>query len=111
MEAHEFNDLVRQLVASPHDAALLDRVQARTANDVRSYVALLETVASETEDPALSSHWLTEAALVLEGVLEDDKRAAFLLNVAIKNDPTNDRAAELLRRHFRGARDHEGLID
>lgn len=69
--------------------------------DPRAYAMLLEKVGTATADPALASHWLTEAANVWILSLNDAHRAARALMIAIDRDPTQagpaDRLAELYR--------------
>lgn len=93
--------LVQRLVQNPHDQDAIFRAHSAGQQDPRSYAMLLEKVGTATSDPALASHWLTEAANVWVVSLNDAHRAARALMIAIERDPTQagpaDRLAELYR--------------
>lgn len=93
--------LVQRLVQNPHDQDAIMQAHGAGQQDPRAYAMLLEKVGTATADPALASHWLTEAANVWVLSLNDAHRAARALMIAIDRDPTQatpaDRLAELYR--------------
>jgi tetratricopeptide (TPR) repeat protein len=70
---------------------------------------LLEKVGTATVDPALASHWLTEAANVWVLSLNDAHRAARALMIAIDRDPTQPTAAERLAELYKEKGDTKAL--
>jgi tetratricopeptide (TPR) repeat protein len=70
---------------------------------------LLEKVGTATADPALASHWLTEAANVWILSLNDAHRAARALMIAIDRDPTQAAPAERLAELYREKGDAKAL--
>lgn len=93
--------LSTRLIQNPHDQEALLAAHQAGQSDPSGYAMFLEKVGNGTADPALSCHWLTEAANVWLASLGDAPRAARVLMKAIERDPTQptpgDRLAELYR--------------
>ncbi len=102
--------LVQRLVQNPHDQDAILRGHSAGQQDPRSYAMLLEKVGTATSDPALASHWLTEAANVWRLSLNDAHRAARALMIAIDRDPTQPAPAEHLAELYREKGDTKALV-
>ena len=76
MDPREIDALVQRLVQDPHDQDAILHAHSAGQQDPRAYAMLLEKVGTATVDPALASHWLTEAANVWVLSLNDAHRAA-----------------------------------
>ena len=101
--------LVQRLVQNPHDQDAILHAHSAGQQDPRSYAMLLEKVGTATADPALASHWLTEAANVWVLSLNDAHRAARALMIAIDRDPTQPAPAERLAELYREKGDAKAL--
>ncbi len=104
------DELVRRLVANPHDEESLAYAHQAGAADPKSYALLLERVGTETRDPNYASHWLSEAANIWSTTLGDAHRAARVLMQAIDRDPTQRVAAERLAQLYREKGDVKALV-
>lgn len=102
--------LVERLLENPHDQEAITYAHQSGLNDPRSYAMLLEKVGTASSDPALASHWLTEAANVWAGTLDDAHRAARALMIAIDRDPTQNVPAERLAELYREKGDNKALV-
>jgi len=101
--------LVQRLVQNPHDQDAILHAHSAGQHDPRGYAMLLEKVGTATVDPALSSHWLTEAANVWILSLNDAHRAARALMIAIDRDPAQAAPAERLAELYREKGDSKAL--
>ncbi len=101
--------LVQRLVQNPHDQEAILNAHSAGQQDPRAYAMLLEKVGTATVDPALASHWLTEAANVWILSLNDAHRAARALMIAIDRDPTQSTPAERLAELYREKGDTKAL--
>ena len=86
MDPREMDALVQRLVQNAHDQDAIMQAHRAGQQDPRGYATLLEKVGTATVDPALASHWLTEAANVWVLSLNDAHRAARALMIAIDRD-------------------------
>src|SRR6185503_11805244 len=102
--------LVQRLVQNPHDQDAITYAHQSAQSDPRSYAMLLEKVGTASTDPALASHWLTEAANVWSTTLADAHRAARALMIAIDRDPTQPLPAERLGELYREKGDTKALV-
>ncbi len=102
--------LVERLVHDPHDQEAITYAHQSGLSDPRSYAMLLEKVGTASSDPALASHWLTEAANVWAATLDDAHRAARALMIAIDRDPTQNVPAERLAELYREKGDNKALV-
>jgi tetratricopeptide (TPR) repeat protein len=109
MDPREMDALVQRLVQNPHDQDAILHAHSAGQQDPRSYAMLLEKVGAATADPALASHWLTEAANVWVLSLNDAHRAARALMIAIDRDPTQAAPAERLAELYREKGDAKAL--
>ncbi len=103
------DSLVQRLVQNPHDQDAILYAHQAGQSDPRSYAMLLEKTGTATSDPALASHWLTEAANVWATTLGDAHRAARALMIAIDRDPTQPTPAERLADLYREKGDTKAL--
>ena len=103
-------ELVRRLVANPHDEQALGYAHEAGAADPKSYAVVLERVGNETRDPNYASHWLSEAANIWATTLGDAHRAARVLMQAIDRDPTQRVAADRLAELYREKGDVKALV-
>ena len=110
MDPNEIEQLVRRLVANPHDEEALAYAHRAGAADPKSYAVLLERVGTETRDANYASHWLSEAAHIWSTTLGDAHRAARVLMQAIDRDPTQRVAAERLAQLYRDKGDVKALV-
>ena len=110
MHPSQMDDLVRRLVANPHDETALATAHAAGQHDARGYAMLLERVGEMSTDPAYAAHWLSEAANVWALTIGDARRAATLLMRAIEKDPTSDLASDRLAALYREKGDHRALV-
>jgi len=101
--------LVQRLVQNPHDQDAILHAHSAGQQDPRAYAMLLEKVGAATADPALASHWLTEAANVWILSLNDAHRAARALMIAIDRDPAQAAPAERLAELYREKGDTKAL--
>ncbi len=101
--------LVQRLVQNPHDQDAILYAHSAGQQDPRAYAMLLEKVGTATADPALASHWLTEAANVWVLSLNDAHRAARALMIAIDRDPTQPAPAERLAELYQEKGDTKAL--
>lgn len=101
--------LVQRLVQNPHDQDAIMQAHGAGGQDPRAYAMLLEKVGTATADPALASHWLTEAANVWILSLNDAHRAARALMIAIDRDPAQPTPAERLAELYREKGDTKAL--
>lgn len=101
--------LVQRLVQNPHDQDAILHAHSAGQQDPRAYAMLLEKVGTATADPALASHWLTEAANVWILSLNDAHRAARALMIAIDRDPAQPTPAERLAELYREKGDTKAL--
>src|ERR1700741_3010557 len=101
MDPHEIDELVRRLVANPHDEDALAYAHQQGAADPKSYGLMPERGGAETQDPAYPSHWLSEAANIWLTTLGDAHRAARVLMQAIDRDPTQRTASDRLAQLYR----------
>ncbi len=102
--------LVRRLIENPHDQGAIAQAHRSGQNDPRVYAGLLERVGKETPEPALASHWFTEAANVWVTSLGDAHQAARALMNAIERDPTDPVPAERLADLYREKGDSKALV-
>jgi len=102
--------LVQRLVENPQDQEAITYAHQAGLSDPRSYAMLLEKVGTASSDPALASHWLTEAANVWAGTLDDAHRAARALMIAIDRDPTQSVPADRLAELYREKGDNKALV-
>ncbi len=109
MDPREIDALVQRLVQDPHDQDAILHAHSAGQQDPRAYAMLLEKVGTATVDPALASHWLTEAANVWVLSLNDAHRAARALMIAIDRDPTQGTPAERLGELYREKGDMKAL--
>jgi tetratricopeptide (TPR) repeat protein len=109
MDPREMDALVQRLVQNPHDQDAILQAHSAGQQDPRAYAMLLEKVGTATVDPALASHWLTEAANVWILSLSDAHRAARALMIAIDRDPTQPTPAERLAELYREKGDSKAL--
>jgi hypothetical protein len=109
MDPREMDALVQRLVQNPHDQDAILHAHSAGQQDPRGYAMLLEKVGTATADPALASHWLTEAANVWILSLSDAHRAARALMIAIDRDPTQATPAERLAELYREKGDTKAL--
>src|SRR5882672_4895041 len=109
MDPREMDALVQRLVQNPHDQDAILHAHGAGQQDPRAYAMLLEKVGTATADPALASHWLTEAANVWILSLNDAHRAARALMIAIDRDPTQAAPAERLAELYREKGDTKAL--
>jgi hypothetical protein len=103
-------ELVQRLVQNPHDQEAITYAHQSGQADPRAYALLLEKVGTATSDPAIASHWLTEAANVWSSTLGDAHRAARALMIAIDRDPTQPTSAERLAALYREKGDSKALV-
>ena len=106
----EIDGLVQRLVSNPHDEQALGDAHQAGTSDPKSYALFLERVGSQTQNPAVASHWLSEAANVWSTTLGDAHRAARVLMQAIDRDPTQRTAAERLAQLYRDKGDVKALV-
>jgi tetratricopeptide (TPR) repeat protein len=106
----QIEEIVRRLVANPHDEPALAHAHAQGQADPRGYAMLLERVGELTTDPTYSAHWLSEAANVWSTTIGDPRRAATLLMRAIERDPASDLASDRLAGLYREKGDHRALV-
>jgi len=109
MDPREMDALVQRLVQNAHDQDAIMQAHRAGQQDPRGYATLLEKVGAATADPALASHWLTEAANVWVLSLNDAHRAARALMIAIDRDPTQAAPAERLGELYREKGDIKAL--
>lgn len=102
--------LVQRLVQNPHDQDAINQAHQAGQSDPKSYAMLLEKVGTATSDPALSCHWLTQAASVWSITLGDAHRAARALMIAIDRDPTQSEPADRLAELYREKGDIKALV-
>ncbi|MFO0680108.1 MAG: hypothetical protein U0169_26535 [Polyangiaceae bacterium] len=110
MNPAEIDELVRRLVANPHDREALEYAHHAGASDPRGYATMLENVGNATLDPGFASHWLSEAANVWATTLGDAHRAARLFMGAIDRDPMSQVAADRLAQLYREKGDTKALV-
>ncbi len=110
MDRPAMDRLVQRLVDDPHDEQSLADAHQAGEQDPKAYAMLLERVGSETRDAAHAAHWLTEAANIWSGALDDAHRAARVLMMAIDKDPTAQVAAERLAQLYRDKSDTKALV-
>jgi tetratricopeptide (TPR) repeat protein len=110
MDPREMEELVRRLVANPHDEQALAYAHEAGAADPKAYAVVLERVGNETRDPNYASHWLSEAANIWATTLGDAHRAARVLMQAIDRDPTQRVAADRLAELYREKGDVKALV-
>src|SRR5512140_1432344 len=110
MDPRDMEALVQRLVQNPHDQEAITYAHQAGQSDPRSYALLLEKVGTATSDPAVASHWLTEAANVWSSTLGDAHRAARALMIAIDRDPTQPTPAERLAELYREKGDTKALV-
>jgi len=106
----QMDEIVRRLVANPHDEAALATAHAAGQHDARGYALLLERVGEMTSDTTYAAHWLSEAAHVYSTTIGDARRAATLLMRAIEKDPASDVASDRLAGLYREKGDHRALV-
>ena len=106
----QMDDIVRRLVANPHDEAALATAHAAGQHDARGYAMLLERVGEMSSDETYAAHWLSEAAHVYSTTIGDARRAATLLMRAIEKDPASDVATDRLAGLYREKNDHRALV-
>src|SRR5688572_22163958 len=106
----EIENLVRRLIENPHDQVAITQAHRSGQSDPRVYAALLERVGRETKEPALASHWYTEAANVWVTSLNDAHQGARALMSAIERDPTDAVPAERLADLYREKGDAKALV-
>ena len=111
MDPSEMDSLVRRLVQNPHDQEAITRAHHAGQSDPRAYATVLEKVGTSTTDPALSSHWLTEAANVWITTLNDHHRAAKALLLAVDRDPAQATAVERLTELYNATQDSAAIAD
>lgn len=104
------DEIVRRLVANPHDEAALAAAHGAGQQDPRGYAMLLERIGELTTDATYAAHWLSEAANVWAMTIGDQRRAATLLMRAIEKDPTSDVASDRLAGLYREKNDHRALV-
>jgi tetratricopeptide (TPR) repeat protein len=110
MDPQEIDELVRRLVANPHDEDALAYAHQQGGADPKSYALMLERVGAETQDAAYASHWLSEAANIWLTTLGDAHRAARVLMQSIDRDPTQRVAADRLAQLYREKGDVKALV-
>ncbi|MFC1642555.1 hypothetical protein ACFL5O_07695, partial [Myxococcota bacterium] len=110
MDPHETEALVQRLVQDPHDQDAITYAHQAGQSDPRAYAQLLEKVGTATSDPAVASHWLTEAANVWSTTLADTTRAARTLMIAIERDPMQPVPAERLAELYREKGDAKAVV-
>lgn len=110
MDPREMDSLVERLIQNPHDQDALTHAHQAGQSDPRSYAMLLEKVGTSSSEPAVASHWLTEAANVWANTLSDAHRAARALMIAIDRDPTQALPAERLAELYREKSDSKALV-
>lgn len=102
--------LSKRLIQNPHDQEALFAAHQAGQSDPSGYAMFLEKVGIGTSDPALSCHWLTEAANVWLSSLGDAPRGARVLMKAIERDPTQPTAGEKLAELYRERGDTKALV-
>jgi hypothetical protein len=110
MHPAQIEELVRRLVANPHDEAALGHAHNEGQADPRGYATVLERVGEGTSDPAYAAHWLSEAAAVWSSSLNDARRAAMLLMRAVEKDPANAAATDRLEQLYREKNDVSAIV-
>lgn len=102
--------LSKRLIQNPHDQEALIAAHQAGQSDPSGYAMFLEKVGIGTSDPALSAHWLTEAANVWLSSLGDAPRGARVLMKAIERDPTQPTAGDKLAELYRERGDTKALV-
>lgn len=102
--------LAKRLIHNPHDQEALLTAHQAGQSDPTGYAMFLEKVGTGTTEPALSCHWLTEAANVWLASLGDAPRAARVLMKAIERDPTQPAAGDKLAELYRERGDTKALV-
>ncbi|MEO7092139.1 MAG: hypothetical protein ABI175_02735, partial [Polyangiales bacterium] len=110
MHPQQMDEIVRRLVANPHDEPALAAAHAAGQQDPRGYAMLLERVGEMSADHTYAAHWLSEAANVWALTIGDARRAATLLMRAIEKDPTSDVASDRLAQLYREKNDARALV-
>src|SRR5215831_14310412 len=110
MHPQQMDEIVRRLVANPHDEGALATAHQAGQHDPRGYAMLLERVGDLSNDTTYAAHWLSEAANVWAVTIGDARRAATLLMRAIEKDPTSDVAADRLAQLYREKNDARALV-
>ena len=110
MHPSQMDEIVRRLVANPHDETALATAHSQGQHDPRGYAMLLERVGEMSVDTTYAAHWLSEAANVWALTIGDARRAATLLMRAIEKDPTSDVASDRLAQLYRDKNDHRALV-
>ncbi len=81
-----------------------------SSEDRRALVAILIRSAEVLEDPRASAYAFAAAARLLEGFPDQRHRALELSRRAFTRDPSDPTVSAQLRRHLRGAGEHDELI-
>ena len=110
MTSADLEAYVARLVGNPHDQDALLAAYNASAEQPDQYAIFLETVGMRSQDPAMSAHWLFEAAGVWEQSVGDAQRSAELLVLALEKDPTNPNVGAKLAEMYRAVGDTDGLI-
>jgi cellulose synthase operon protein C len=110
MDPREMESLSRRLIQNAHDQEALLAAHQAGQSDPSGYAMFLEKVGNGTTEPALSCHWLTEAANVWLASLGDAPRAARVLMKAIERDPTQPAAGDKLAELYRERGDTKALV-
>ena len=100
--------LVQRLVDNPHDEEAVASAYRDGQTDPRGYALRLERVGTATGDPAIASHWLTQAADAWL-TLGDLGRAAHLYMKAVDRCPLDPAPASRLADLYREKGQKEGL--
>ncbi len=100
--------LVQRLVDNPHDEEAVASAYREGQSDPKAYAMFLERVGAASGDPAIASHWLTQAAGAWLA-LSNAGRAAQLCMNALERCPLDPAPAQRLADLYREKGQNKGL--
>ena len=108
--APEYVDLVRRLSDDPDDEAAIADAYALGQQNPAIYATMLGRVGERISDPEASAYWLSEGAKVWHLTLQDLKKAASLLLLAVGRQPLHAAMFDALAALYQQMHDRQGLV-